>query len=158
LGRDRKMLQRNWLGMSIIGMLAIIPSWLGVGFFEKNFQVRPEVFMIWYFFGVIGGSVCFLVSKEISILPSISVWLAIVIIGITFGSVANMLLFAATPIAPNPGLPAAIASFASVVILFLSVGLYSLLPSYFNHVQFDMYHFFGMILAGAGMLLMAMPR
>ena len=152
------MFQQNWLGMSIIGMFAIIPSWLGIGFFEKNFQVRPEVFMIWYFFGVIGGSACFLVSKGISILPSVSAWSAIMVIGITFGAVANILLFAATPIAPNPGLPAAIASFASVVILFLSFGLSSLLPSYFNSVQFDMYHFLGMILAGAGMLLMAMPR
>jgi len=144
--------------MSLVGMLCITPSWLGIGFFQKNFGIRPEIFMIWYFIGVIAGSSCFLAAKGVALFMPTGVWLAVVLIGITFGSVANMLLFAATPLAPNQGLPAAIASFASVLVFVLSFGLYWLLPSYFTSVQVDAYRILGMFLAAAGVILMAMPR
>lgn len=144
--------------MSIVGMICITPSWLGIGFFEKNFHVRPEVFMIWYFFGVVAGSSGLLGVKGVSLFVPMGVWLAIVLVGITFGSAANMLLFSATPIAPNQGLPAAVSSFASVLVFVLSWGLYWVLPSYFAHVHIDTYHVWGMFLAVAGLILMAMPR
>ncbi|GEM_PF-1085273 len=152
------ILKSNWAVMSIIGTACITPSWLGIGFFQKNFGVRSEVFMIWYFLGVVAGSSCFLGAKGVSLFMPTGAWLAIVLVGITFGSAANMLLFAATPLAPNQGLPAAIASFASVIVFMLSLGLYWLLPSYFTNVQVDTYHILGMFLAVAGVILMAMPR
>ncbi|MDZ4285452.1 MAG: hypothetical protein U1A23_00830 [Candidatus Sungbacteria bacterium] len=152
------ILKSNWAVMSIVGMICITPSWLGIGFFQKNFNVRPEVFMIWYFLGVIAGSSCFLGAKGVSLFMPTGVWLAIVLVGITFGSAANMLLFSATPLAPNQGLPAAVASFASVLVFALSLGLYWLLPSYFTNVQVDTYHILGMFLAVAGVILMVMPR
>lgn len=139
--------------MSVIGTICIVPSWLGIGFFERNYHVRPEVFMIWYFFGVIMGTGCVLITHGISIIPAPAPWLQIVALGLTFGVAANMMLFAATSIAPNPGLPSAIAGFASVLVLFLSVGLHWLLPHYFNNVHVDIYHLLGMILAVIGVTL-----
>ena len=152
------MIRLSWAQMAIIGMICIVPSWLGIGFFKRNFNVAPEVFMIWYFLGVISGSTCFLASKGVSVFVPIEVWVAIMLVGITFGAAANMLLFSATAVAPNPGLPAAIASFASVLVFVLSLGLYVLLPAYFSKIPVDMYHVIGMLLAVAGVIVMAMPR
>ena len=148
----------NWAVMSLIGTICIVPSWLGVSFFERNYHVRPEVFMIWYFFGVIIGTGCVLALKGVCIIPAPAPWLSIIAIGLTFGVVANIMLFAATAIAPNPGLPSAIASSASVLVFVLSLLFFRLFPSYFNEVAFDGYHLIGLVITIAGVIMMVKPR
>lgn len=152
------LIKLNWVVMSVIGTICIVPSWLGVGFFERNYHVRPEVFMMWYFFGVIIGTGCVLTLQESSIIPATAPWLSIVAVGLTFGVVANIMLFAATAIAPNPGLPSAIASSASALVFVLSLLLFRLFPIYFNEVAFDSYHLVGLIITIAGVILMTKPR
>lgn len=148
----------GWVGMSLIAMVMIIPSWLGPGFFEKNFHIRPEVFMIWYFVGVVLGSFSFLTFRGISVVPSFPAWILILGIGLTLGSIVNILLFAAVPIAPNPGLPPAIVNVSSVGIFIAAFLLWRVLPAYFPKVQFDIYHLVGMLVTIGGLYLMVRPR
>ena len=148
----------NWAVMSIAGMICIIPSWIGIPFFEKTFGVRPEIFMIWYFLGVIAGSSLYLNYGGVPLVPSLSALMLAVAIGLTFGAAANMLLFAATAAAPNPGLPSAIASSASVFVFALGLILFRLYPANFNEVRFDGYHLMGIFIVIAGIVLMVKPR
>lgn len=114
--------------------------------------------MVWYFFGVVVGTGCVLTLKGVYIIPAPAPLLSIVAIGLTFGVVANMMLFAATAIAPNPGLPSAIASSASMLVFVLSLLFFRLFPIYFNEVAFDGYHLIGLIITIAGVIIMVKPR
>ena len=78
-----------------------------------------------------------------------------VAIGLTFGTVANMLLFAATAAAPNPAFSSAIASAASLVIFALSFGLFRFFPKYFYEMKFDGGHLLGILVIIAGVFLLA---
>lgn len=148
----------GWVWMSLIAMVMIIPSWLGPSFFEKNFHVRPEVFMIWYFVGVVLGSSSFLTFRGISVIPSFPAWILILGIGFTLGTIVNILLFAAIPIAPNPSLPPAIVNVSSVGVFIAAFLLWRLLPAYFSKVQFDIYHLLGMLVTIVGLYVMVRPR
>ena len=148
----------NWASTAIIGMFCIVPSWVAIGFFEKNYSMRPEVFMIWYFFGVLIGSTCLLASRGISIMPAFSPWMQVVAIGLTFGVVANMMLFAATAAAPNPAFTSAIAGTASLVIFCLSFALFRVFPKFFHAVKFEGYDLLGIVVIIAGVFLLARSR
>ena len=41
----------NWLFQSLVSTVLLVPAWLSVGFFGKNYGVRPDVFMVWYLAG-----------------------------------------------------------------------------------------------------------
>ena len=148
----------GWVGMSLIAVFTIIPSWLSPGFFEKNFHVRPEVFMIWYFLGVVAGSSSYLTFKGIPVIPPLLAGILMVGMGYTFGSITNMLIFAAVPIAPNPGLPPALVNVSSVGVFIAAFVLWRVLPAYFPKVQFDIYHLLGMLITIGGLYLMVRPR
>ena len=148
----------GWMEMSLIAVFTIIPSWLSPGFFEKNFGVRPEVFMIWYFVGVVLGSSSFLTFRGISVIPSFFACILMLGMGLTFGNITNMLIFAAVPIAPNPGLPPAIVNVSSVCVFIFAFILSRMLPAYFDKVQFDIQHLLGMLVTIGGLYLMVRPR
>ena len=74
---------------------------------------------------------------------------------LNFGTVANMLLFAATAAAPNPAFSSAIASAASLVIFALSFGLFRFFPKYFYEMKFDGGHLLGILVIIAGVFLLA---
>jgi len=145
----------NWLGQSVIAMLCLIPAWLAIGFFDRNYQVRPEVFLIWYFLGVAITSVLFGGSSLNAIVPSKEIVGAILLIGLTVGAIANILLFRAVIVAPNPGLPVAIANVASVGVFLAAALLSRWLPSYFNSVKTDGWAFLGVVLTVIGASLIA---
>ena len=83
----------NWLGQSVIAMLCLIPAWLAIGFFDRNYQVRPDVFLIWYLLGIAITSVLFKASSLNSIVPSWRIAGAMILLGLTIGAFANILLF-----------------------------------------------------------------
>lgn len=110
----------NWLGQSMIAMLCLIPAWLAIGFLDRNYQVGPDVFLIWYFLGIAVTSVLFGGSSLNAIVPSWKMVGAMLLIGLTIGAIANILLFRAVADAPNPGLPVAIANVASVGVFLVA--------------------------------------
>jgi len=65
--------------------------------------------------------------------------LAIVLIGFTIGGVANVALFSAVAIAPNPGLPVALSNAASIGVFLAAILLYRWFPAHFDPVKTDIW-------------------
>lgn len=151
-------MSENWFGQSLIAMLCLIPAWLAIGFFDRNYQVSPNIFLIWYFLGCIITSILFGGSPLKAIVPSWKTAGVMLLIGLTIGAIANILIFRAVTSAPNPGLPVAIANVASVGV-FLAAGLLSwLAPKYFGYVKTDILAFLGVVLTVIGASLIAIRR
>ena len=148
----------SWLSQSIMSMLCLIPAWLAVGFFDRNYQVKPEIFLIWYLLGTVIACTFFGGSPLDAMVPSGKLVGAILFIGFTIGAIANILLFRAVAGAPNPGLPVAITGAASVGVFIVAALLSRCAPGYFDSVKTDGWSLLGVILTIAGTSLIAIRR
>lgn len=147
----------SWLTQSIIALLLLVPCWFSIGFFQKSYQIRPEVTVIWYYLGVFAGGIAGAPFTQISIhdlIPN-QIFLSILLVGLILGSAANILLFTAVTTAPNPGLPVAIANTSALLVFLLAPILSSAFPENFNSVVFDARSFWGIALTLAGLYLIS---
>ena len=152
------MLSQNWLLQSLIALLGLIPAYLAIGFFDRNYNVKPDVFLFWYFLAVAGSSALFGNTQLSALVPSGKVVVAVVLVGLSFGAVANIFQMRAIACAPNPGLAVAISTGGASVGVFLASGILSrLFPSQFSG-KMDWYSFLGVILTFAGLLLIGSRR
>lgn len=149
----------SWFGQSIVATIFLIPAFLAIGFFEKNYHVKPSVFLIWYVLGVGMASAFFGPAKATELFPSLRFTGAIVFIGLTAGGIANVLLYQAVAHAPNPGLPVVISNGGASMGVFLVAALLAyLLPTYFNPVKVDFQSFLGIVLTVMGISLIALRK
>jgi len=149
------ILSLGWAGRAILGTLLIVPSWISIGFFEKNFRVPPEVFLLWYFAGMIPFVGLYLLSQGTPIIPTpLPVFVGIVMMGFFFAGPANILLFSAVGTAPNPGLAVAISSTASMLVTLLSIFFAYVVPKYFRSIEITSDHILGVLLTLMGIYLM----
>ena len=148
-----------WLWLSVLATLCILPAFLAIPYFLKNYQVKPDVFMTWYFAGVSVGVALWIwfSGRGADLFPekALNVIAAMLVIGLTFGAVANSSLFKSIALAPNPGLPPVIYSASSVVVFVASALLASHLPRYFNPVNTDIDRFVGILFVIGGLFLVA---
>ena len=152
------MFLHNWFWQSIIATLLLVPVWLALGFYERNFRVSSEAFLVWYFLGVVGLSVVCMPTPTKTLFPSWALVLTILVIGATLGGVANVLSFRSVVSAPNPGLPLAIVNTVSVGVFFASWLLAKYWPQYFGSVKVDAWSLAGVLLTCAGVGLIALRR
>src|SRR3989344_3135608 len=145
----------NWLWQSVISMLCLIVPWLSIGFFDRNFQVRPDVFLIWYFLGVAAASALFGGVPLTALAPSWKLIGGMLFVGLTFGAVANLLIFRAVAVAPNPGLPLAIINVSSVAVFLIAALFARWIPNYFSPVKTDVWSLAGVLLTVIGASLIA---
>ena len=155
------MLGLSWAAKSLIATLCLVPFILAIGFLGRNYQVRAEATMIWYFFGIIIGAP--LVMWRLDIINGSDLALtmphfAVLLMGMVLGVASNILLVQAIPAAPNPGLPMAFMNTASVIAFVFAPVLGILLPKYFDQAKFDIYHFAGIVLTVVGISLIALKR
>ncbi|MBI2039398.1 MAG: hypothetical protein HYT22_03960 [Candidatus Niyogibacteria bacterium] len=148
----------SWLWQSVISMLCLIVPWLSIGFFDRNFQVRPDVFLIWYFLGVAATSMFFGGAPFTAIAPSWKLVGGMLFVGLTFGAIANLLIFRAVAVAPNPGLPLAIVNVSSVAVFVISALLARWIPDHFSPVKTDLWSATGVLLTIIGASLIAIRR
>ena len=148
----------NWLTQSFFAMLCLVPAWLTIGFFDKNYQIKSDVFLIWYLLGIVTTSIFFGGSTIDKIFPSLKMVAVMMLIGMTIGATANILLFRAVSAAPNPGLAVAIGNTASVGVFLAALLLSRYAPNYFNEVKFDAQALVGIILTVVGAALIAIRR
>jgi hypothetical protein len=148
----------HWLVQSLIAVVLLIPVWLSVSFFERNFHVAPEAFVTWYFLGVaITSALCVLPPAQ-ALFPSAGKVAGMLLIGLTLGGLANVLVFKAVVGAPNPGLAVTVTQVSSLGV-FLAAGLLAkYAPRYFSPVKTDWWSLFGIILTLAGISIIAMRR
>jgi len=143
----------GWFGKSMTAMISIVPLMVLFNFFGK-YGLKPEAIIFGWFFGVIVGIVLTSFGmgliKVDGLLPSDLAptvpMLVMIFLGVTVGSVANMLLGQAIPISPNPALPFAIVGLASALAYVAAPIAAMTLPRYFDSVHFGWVNFVGMIL------------
>lgn len=148
----------HWFSNAVLATISIIPAFLSIPFFRKNFGVPAEVFMVWYFFGTSCGVVLWMGLQgraEVLIAHGRLVSFTIFLIGGAFGALANSALFRSIAQAPNPGMPPAVYSAASVVVFCLSALLAAKLPQFFNRVETAPDRLIGVLLVVLGIFLTA---
>lgn len=153
------MLRISWFGLSLLGLVLVTPGWLAIAFFGKNFHFRGEVSLIWYGLGMVVGTVLFLLSRKTSgsaLVPGMWPVIGLFLIGIVFGSLANMAIFRAVETAPNAGLPVAISNVSSILVFLAAILLARLAPKYFEAATFNPYHLLGIMLALAGITIISL--
>lgn len=151
-------MKENWIVQSVVAMLCFVPVWLANGFLNRNYQIRPDVFLVWYLLGVIVTTIIFGGLSFNIVAPSGKLVVTMLLFGLTTGAVANILLFRAVLNAPNPGLPLAIVNVTSIVVFFAAVLLFQLAPKYFNSAKIDVWSFLGVALTVIGASLIAIRR
>lgn len=149
-------MMQNWFLMAILSTAISIPIYLAIGFFNKNYHIKADIFIVWYFLGVVIAGILLRETPLEVISPSWKILSIITLIGILLGGVGNILLFRSFAIAPNPGLVAAIAGSSSVGIYFLASLLAKLFPLYFNIVKVDIWSFIGLILTILGVSIISL--
>jgi len=146
-----------WFTKSILATVSIVPSFIAIPFFRKNFGVDPLVFVIWYFGGTALSIALYLgFSRGLqAVAPQLPVLLGILAIGMIFGAFANGSLFQAVSLAPNPGLPPVVYATSSLFVFLLSALLASALPALFNPVSTELSRIAGLLLVLMGLYLLA---
>jgi len=149
-----------WFTKSLLATVAIVPSFIAIPFFRKNFGVDPLVFVIWYFGGTALSIALYLsMTRGLqAVAPQLPVLLGILAIGMIFGAFANGSLFQAVGLAPNPGLPPVVYATSSIFVFLLSALLASALPALFNPVTTELGRIVGLVLVLAGLYLVAGGR
>jgi hypothetical protein len=155
-----KRMAEPWFTKSILATVAIVPSFIAIPFFRKNFGVDPLVFVVWYFGGTSLAIALFLgIGRGPSaVFPPFPALLGILAVGMLCGAFANGSLFQAVSLAPNPGLPPVVYATSSVLVFVLSALLASTLPALFNPVSTELSRVAGLLLVLAGLYLLAGGR
>lgn len=151
----------SWALKAILATASYVPFILAIGFMARNYGVRSEATFVWFVIGIIIGTpVATALFGVISVSDLRPSWphLTVAAMGAVFGIAYNFLLVRAIEIAPNPGMPVAIANTAAVVAFVLAPALAALLPRWFESVRFDAVHFIGIILAVAGVVMIVIKR
>lgn len=145
----------SWLIQTLIAVLFLTPAWLAMPYFANKYGVTGGVFAVWYFAGAAISIAIFGVPSG-KLVPSYGVIAAVLLIGFTIGGIANMALFTAVTIAPNPGLPVAIANLTSLTTFVAAILLAKLLPSHFTADPLSVKALSGIVLIVIGASLIAM--
>lgn len=151
----------GWFGKSAVAAVLFIIPFISVGFFNRNFGLKPEVILVWYGVGLAVG--CFgwtLALKTVNLSELSPSWPLFVaaIIGALFSALPNILLYQSLAIAPNPGLTMAVINVSTVLVFFVSLFLSVVLPRWFVAARFDWVHLTGIILTVAGVALLSFKR
>lgn len=145
----------QWLVQALIGMALIVPGWIAIPFFNRNFGIASDIFLTWYLLGGAIGAIAFTRLPITSFFPSTGIISAIVLLGILLCGLANLFIFRSVAAAPNPGLAVAIVNAASVIVFFFTAVLAKLSPRFFDPVRIDATSLLGTILTVIGATLIA---
>jgi hypothetical protein len=146
-----------WFTKSLLATVAIVPSFIAIPFFRRNFGVDPLVFVVWYFGGTaLSIAIYLILSRGLhAVAPALPALVGILATGMIFGAFANGALFQAVSLAPNPGLPPVIYATSSMLVFLLSALLANALPALFNPVTTEFSRIAGLLLVLAGLYLLA---
>ena len=146
-----------WFAKSIMATVSIVPAFIAIPFMKFRYGVDPLVFLAWYFGATAISIACYLVlsGRGAELVPPVPVLVAILLIGVVFGALANGALFQAIGLAPNPGLPPVMYATSSMLVFFLSVALAGSFPNLFKPVVADLGRVGGIALILIGLYLLA---
>lgn len=137
------MASLGWFGKAVLSSLFLVPGFLAPMFFQKNFGIKPETTLFYFVIGMtIGLSLSLRHIGDFGLRSGVSVvvFFVIILLGFVFGTIANLLLFGATAIAPNPALPTSVAGLTNIFIYIAALALAAFLPKWFEAAKFDIVH------------------
>jgi hypothetical protein len=149
-----RLLEVGPLYQSAIAAVLLALIWLAVPVFSKKLGVSPEVFLVWYFLGVILMTGAY--SRDELFSPSPWIIAAMIGIGLLPGFVANVLVFAATTAPGNPGIALTIVQANSVLVLLGGLLLAQFAPSFIQKIEVHPYSYVGAGIVFMGLTLMAL--
>jgi hypothetical protein len=149
----------GWFGKSLIAAVLFVVPFISVGFFSRNFSLKPEVILVWYgiglAFGCFSGTIVFKIVKLSELSPTIPL-VMVAMVGIFFSAIPNILLYQSLAVAPNPGLPMAVINISAILTFFVTIALANFLPKWFVAAKFDWVHIAGIILIILGASLISL--
>ena len=153
---------RSWLALALLAALFLAPCWMGIGFFNKNFKIQPDLYLLLFVVGTAIGVVAWGNISLPRLEGPIGIYAALFMVlgvGILFGSWANLLGFRAVSGAgSSAGLAVAILNSAALLIYLLSFPLAWALPRWFDPIKFQPLHLLGILLTITGVGLIALKR
>jgi len=145
----------GWFSQTVLASVLLIPCWLAIGFFAKNFGVLPTAFLGWFFVGVLGTTIA---HAGTSLMLPWGIVASIVAIGAFFGGPANILLFQAIESARIAALPLALGNVNHFGTYACAIILAAMLPTYFPPATFSWTAVAGIACMGVGATLIALSR
>jgi hypothetical protein len=115
----------------MIGVIAVAPAIIGIGVIRRFYGVALEFLMPWYYLGIVVALFVFTWVNERSLskfTASTPAAIAYVLLGMTFGAIANVFTFRAYASAPNAGLVQALQELAIPIMMVVGYVLAKMLP------------------------------
>ena len=148
----------QWVWQSLSAMGLLIPFWIAVQFFGKNFGVSSELFLVFASLGTTAAIGVFVRLAGPVTMPPLWIIVSMIAIGLIIGGGANLLLMRSVANAPNPGLPLAIMNMLTIGVFLTSMVLARWLPNYFEAAKCDAWSFFGIALTVVGTSIIVLRR
>lgn len=148
----------SWYVQTLVAVALLVPGWLALAFFQRNFSLSSSTVLVLYTLGMIIGIVSWHVWQNktlVSFFPAIGLSLTVIMSGILFGAYGNVLMVNSIDRAPNPGLPIAIGSTASILVFVATLVLAYFFPRFFNQASIHWQHVTGILLTILGVSLVA---
>lgn len=149
----------GWVAKSLVATIIAVPFLLVAGVFGRVFKTSPESMIFYWLTGSAIGIAIYLkaIGKSNLLLPNTQL-VTVAIMGLIIGASANILLFQAVVASPNPGIPMTILGSNSAIAFILGPLLAIILPKYFQHMEFDIFHMLGIMLTIIGVGILSMHK
>jgi hypothetical protein len=142
----------DWFWKSVIAMVLFITVPFLTSVMKVKSQVEPEVTLVWWMISIGIGVGLWSFFKGQALFSTTPI-LLVGGLGITVGVLANIFLFQAFTICPNPGIPMAIVSANAIIAVALTKWLAVYFPKYFAYLNFSWVHLAGAVLIVSGIVL-----
>lgn len=145
----------NWLLQSFGYVLLSTPVFLVIAFFGRHYQIKSDIFLVWYFPGVAISALLFSGRTMHEFILPWKMALVIFCIGVFCGGIANILILRSVVSAPNPGLPVVVSNLTAIGVLFGSIALSYWWPKYFPLAKINGWALLGVLLTTVGLYFIA---
>ncbi len=143
----------DWFGKSLVALVSLLPLLILFNSFVKC-GAKPEAIIFVWFLGAVLGIILIPLGVGIMNVPNFVLGdlaptrtlCILLVLGMTFGTIANLLLGQAIPEAPNPAFPFAIVGSAGAVGYIIVYFISHVAPRHFDAITFSWVNFLGIVL------------
>jgi len=147
----------SWWMKALIAVAFMAPVSILVVFFGKRYNLSSEAFFLAWLVGSALAFVWFAATSSTiavaSVFRPLGPFLAVVVLGVLLGGIANVLVAQSIPQAPNPALPWGIIAVNTPIAYICAVLFSSLAPRLFPPVSFSAINLLGIFVLVIGIIM-----